>query len=493
MNLTTKKDEILEDYYKNRRIVPPCKTSTKTRWYRISPYDWEESIYWGFKHIALPGIGILIIGILLIIRLYGDLVRESVVYILVILAVVFIASYVREYLRANIYRIPAKDYGISVKEIDVTYDYPNEDREKLFKIPLNTITGPKFKIGFVGDIMKLKKYNLDFDPEIVDFFKGVDIIVGNFEGVITNKRGMIPKQKFNNPPILDDLKKLLTDSTTWLLCISNNHSIDFSNEEFQRSLNIIQNDPQFNVFGCNDVPNVLIKEVPINISTASEWSNQKSWDCISIYNNDKVNSYYCPGKFNILFPHWGYENEKYVRTRLQSDAIAILTGIPQKHSRFKSFVIKIFNLEIYSKEGKSWDFIFGHHPHVRQPIMEVKDYVRDDDGKIIKNDAEKQIELNKLVVFSGGNFTSGASIIRKKKHIYGIIMKGEIGPLKHYPQKYAMSNVEWRRTVNTKDVDTKIVSIDWDKYRTYNLWALILGIALSLMTVLAFIFNLIIP
>ena len=72
-------------------------------------------------------------------------------------------------------------------------------------------------------------------------------------------------------------------------------------------------------------------------------------------------------------------------------------------------------------------------------------------------------------------------------------MKGEIGPLENYPQKYAMSNVEWRRTVNTKDGDTKIVSIDWDKYRTYNLWALILGIALSIITILAFLFNMIIP
>ena len=67
--------------------------------------------------------------------------------------------------------------------------------------------------------------------------------------------------------------------------------------------------------------------------------------------------------------------------------------------------------------------------------------------------------LKKLVAFSGGNFTSGVTFFRKKKHIHGIIMKCKIGPLGN--GKYAVGEVEWWNTFNEIDPNsqekTKIV------------------------------------
>ena len=324
------------------------------------------------------------------------------------------------------------------------------------------------------------------------FFEGVDIIIGNLEGIVTEKRARIPKQAHENPPILCQLKSLLKHNTKWLLCISNNHSIDFGNSDFHDSLNKIQSDPRFDVFGRNDVPNVLVQNFPINIASATEWSNKKNWDCISIYNKAGINSYHCQGKFNILFPHWGYENEKYVRERVRLDAEALLTGGSPEYKKKQKFVRKVFKKQIIPEQFKNWDFIFGHHSHVRQPIMVFEHELKDRANNLIKDSEGKNICLKKLVAFSGGNFTSGAKIIRKKKHIYGIIMKCEIGPLQNCSEQYAMSNVEWRRTVNNKKDKTKTVSIDRTVYRTYNLWALILGIVFIGLFVLSHIFNLLI-
>lgn len=483
MVITTVNNIILDTYYSQTGAVAPCNRNTKTRWGRVSPYDGEETIYWAFKHLTLPGIGVLIVAIILIVQLFKNPIWDAIVAILGISAVVFILSYIRELIRSKIYKIPNG-------EIKVGYDYSGENIEELFRIPLNTITEPKFKIGLVGDIMMLKKYLLDFDQEVIDFFMGVDIIIGNLEGIITPKNARIPKQRHENPPILDQLGTLLTNNTKWLLCLSNNHSIDFGNADFHDSLSKIQRHPKFDVFGRNDVPNVLIQNFPINIASGTEWSNQKNWDCTSIYKSVEINSYHCPDKFNILFPHWGYENEKYIRERVRLDSEALLTGLSPDYKKIQTFVRKVFKKKIIPERNKKWDFIFGHHSHVRQPIMVFEDELRDQEDNPITDSDGDNIRIKKLVAFSGGNFTSGANIIRKKKHIYGIIMKCEIGPLQSYEQKYAIGNVEWRRTINNKEGGSKRVSIDMSKYRTYNLWALILGLVFIGLFAISHIINL---
>ena len=452
----------------------------------ISPYDIKETIYYFCKHLALPGIS----GVLLSLTLLFGIVENSLFvilsYLLIFLAGILLLSVGREFLRGLRYKI--KD--------DVIYlpgPYVFKRQAEDYEPCINKITDVKYRIGFVGDIMKMNKFDLTFHPDIKNFFKDTHLIIGNLEGIISES---CPILKQAHPKkILKKLETLLSGNTKWLLCLSNNHSEDFSSDQFNHSLHTIQNCSNFDVFGRHDVTFIRNQNEDITITCATQWSNQKTWDYTfkynntSINNNNNTNNRYYPfpliqnKNFNILYPHWGFENEKYVRTRFQKDAKGLLKG--------KKLDLKGLQ-KIYKKRGifahpdHKWDLIFAHHPHVLQPIMKVPDSI------MIKG--QESIPYNKLAVFSAGNFTSGANIIRKKKHISGIIMKCEIGPLEGYNDKLAIGKMEWRRTKNSKTrvgkEPTKRVCIDNEKYRTYNKPILVNGLILFIVFLGLHLFNL---
>ena len=296
----------------------------------------------------------------------------------------------------------------------------------------------------------------------------------------------------------------MSPNINWLLCLSNNHSIDYGNKAFHESLIKIQDNLRINVFGRNDVNNVLSQELFINIVSGTEWSNQKTWTCTSRYRNTELWSYHKHdinsngvNRFNILFPHWGYENERYVRKRIQKDATALLTNRDQEYSQYQDYVRRTLDKEILPDENpfRKWDLIFGHHSHTPQPIMRIDDFLTDRNGNRIQDQQRNDIVYHKLVAFSGGNFTSGAWIIRRKKHIYGTVMKCDIGPLKGHRKHLAVGNVEWRTTVNRRGFDDngkkyKAVEFYRRRYRTFAhyLWTLLLGFGIiALILILRYI------
>ena len=422
MTLTQNGRDDLKTYYGSQAVpVYPCEKSDKTKWWILSPYDAKETWYWILKMLVLPGVIAGIIVVLAAFQLYDNLLIPIVSFVLTYVGTLLLIIYYWEKRRAEIYKIPEDEL---LKE-GITH-------------PLNKIKDPKISVGFVGDIMMMRKYKPEFHSSVKDFFKDVKYIVGNLEGIITDKKPLFSKQA-HPKEILNQLDGILSPNTKWLLCVSNNHSIDFGNNLFFDSLKPIQehkndqNQENFNVFGRNDVPKVFIGD-KICLSTATEWSNQKSWTCTSQCEITKLNNYYCRNKFNILFPHWGYENERYVRTRLKDRAKKLL---------------------------KKWDLIFAHHPHVRQPVMEVKgDALFKQDGTPVKDYDGSDAVLKKLVAFSGGNFTSGVTFLRKKKHIHGIIMKCQIGPLENDSKHLAVSKVRWEKTINERvDSKTKLIKI----------------------------------
>ena len=472
MKLTTKNGKDLSDYYDHHiQFGRNCEKNNKTHWWRLTPYDFQETLYYFCKHLALPSVGVIIFLIFLILQILNIPISDLLKNIVLLSAVLILLSVGRECIRAWKYRITKG----KIKDV---YNYQKDKEESLFRICTNTISQTNIRIGFVGDIMKLKNFKLLFDCEVRKFFEDVDLIVGNLEGIMDNsKKSWVTKQIHWNPPILKGLKSLKKHKTKWLLSISNNHSIDFGNRDFCRSLWRIQDTKGFDVFGSHLVPTVIIEyndldksktRNDISISTVSEWCNQKKWGCILKYEDAWIKTLNRSGKFNILYPHWSYENEKYVRSRIQKDAKTLLTGKEQDYSLFQRFIRRYFVTRITPFKSKKWDLIFGHHPHVRQPIMVITDDFTNKDGNTVY--------YKKLVAFSGGNFTSGAKILRKKKHIKGIIMKCDIGPLLGYPKKLVVGNVKWRRTVNKTEGNTKRVCFDNKRYITYNRDALIVGI-----------------
>lgn len=473
MVLTNNNNDILDIYYGTNppgahpAPVLPCNNSIDyNRW--SSPYDPQELIYWVIKMLVLPGLVSVLIIFLVILPRFENPIFVIINAILTPIASVFILIMARESTRAAINRI-------------------SSDRLVSSGSNLNTLADVNFKIGFVGDIMMMNGHILGFSADVITFFNDVNVIIGNLEGIVTNEDCHLSQQR-HIPDILKRLECLLSPNINMLLCLSNNHSIDYGNQAFHDSLIDIQTDPRFNVFGRNDVRNVLVRGLPINIASGTEWSNQNTWTCTSRYRNTELWTYHNDNilnrvnRFNILFPHWGYENERYVRRRIQFDATALLNGEPQVYSQYQNLIRHRLDKLILPDPLRKWDLIFGQHSHTPQPIMRVDDYLTLPNGD--------RILFHKLVAFSGGNFTSGAWIIRRKKHIYGYMMKCDIGPLLGHPNQLAVGKVEWRTTVNVRhtanDKKYKTVEFYSRRYRTFAhyLWSLLLGIGIITLILL---------
>lgn len=342
----------------------------------------------------------------------------------------------------------------------------------------------KYRIGFVGDIMKMDEYNLKFEKRIKKFFGNTNYIVGNLEGIILteqSKNGGIAAQN-HNIEILTQLERIFKDSTQhkkkskWLLCVTNNHSADFSDEEFKNSLKLINDRERFIAIGDKEHAyypwDNSKEEHEINIVVGTMWSNKKTNNLITRFK--ECNRHHVPGKFNILFPHWHYENECYVRSKVQRKSInlklrgeykdkdwrvifkimkhytpdiilkKILPKIPliQRIIKHMPYLKRSKKLKLEEKEQK-WEIIFGHHPHVPQPIT---------------------VYGEGILAYSGGNFTSSK---RRKKHISGMIMKCEIGQVNN-SGPLVLGKIEWSYTINErkkKEIKEVTVIIDCQRNR----------------------------
>lgn len=354
------------------------------------------------------------------------------------------------------------------------FDNPNPKREV------------KYRIGFIGDIMKMNGYELKFEKRIQKFFGDVNLIIGNLEGIILTekylndnnltekgitKKGGLASQK-HKEAILKQLKGMVSTNnkteTKWLLCVSNNHSADFGDEVFKSSRDHINKDNDFYAFGDLDLKHSSfpwddsqgMKE--LNIVAGSMWTNKKCGNLITRFKSETTNDLYKPEKFNIYFPHWHYENESYVRSKLQRKSIYFFLKGEYKERNWNIIynLLEIFKTKIdrgwfqrkmkflyrnkpdeKQKIRQKWNLIFGQHSHVPQPI---KDY---GEG---------------IICYSGGNFTSSE---RRKKHISGLIMKCEICKSNN-PDKVELGKVHWCYTRNERKKKQKEVSVVIDCLRT---------------------------
>jgi len=409
--------------------------------------------------IALP-LGASLIFIFIYQIGFGSInnpIFEWITYISLFIGNIFFTCYWRELARAEYFKITLDDGLI---EEGVTPDITFSNDTEAYTYKLNEIS-EKYKIGFVGDIMMMRKHELEADEKVKDFFSDAKIIVANLEGIVRDC-GSTFKTQAHKPEILTQLGKLLNCNTQWLLCLGNNHSIDFGNKEFHTSLHKIRKSPNTFVFGRNDVSNTYyenpaIPSIYYNLTTATQWSNQHNWDCLTLLedrgSNNGIRAHHHDAHFHILYPHWGFENERYVRTRFQLDARALLTGVRQE---YPNGLPALFNPD----PTQCWDLIIGHHPHVRQPIMKVP-------AKTARN-----VSFNRLVVFSTGNFTSGVHFLRAKKHLFGTSIICGIGPLTADTNQWAIGNVSWQRTVNVRTkpggCKTKTIERDEGDYPSFN-------------------------
>ena len=274
------------------------------------------------------------------------------------------------------------------------------------KYSLNAIS-PKIKLGFLGDIMRLKDKELQFAPELSEFFQDVDYLIGNFEGTILKEKKKGIMVQGHSEKILEVLETLFPPKK-FVLGNANNHSGDLGWNLFNESYTMLK-DHGFLTIGRRDEPCILLNN-QVNVTACTDWTNQPDTPFISYMG--EIDDHFSPeANFNVLFPHWGYEMQFYPN--------------PKQIERTKTLLEK-------------WDLIIGHHSHCPQPITAY------------------EIEtVKKLVAYSLGDFCFGIGI---KKYHHGIVVKVELGPANG---AWKAGEVEWKFTrVNKIDKSTQEIRLE---------------------------------
>lgn len=395
--------------------MPDGRREDLCRNFILKTYSASETIWWGLKHMIVNiYIPILIMLTFISIMFFLgidplSLMRNILFWIVLGVCFFFIAIYL----------------VFMYKHKDIPRALPS-------RIFLNRITHKLATIGFVGDIMPTGPYDIRFSQRVRNFFFNCELIVGNLEGIMVEepsyeKIGRRISTQRHALTIMNLLLSLGKPSKDWLLCVSNNHSGDLGIDGFLEMLRILKG-RNFNFFGNEDNPTFPYSPAGfiINFVAGTMWSNYRKcrfvsrFGCASKYHDDNA--------FNILFPHWHYENEPYVRPLMgEKSRNFIRFGKYKRDKEIEKFYSNPKSNSFQSGLNE-WDFIFGHHSHTPQAIEIITQKI-----------------ISKAIAYSGGNFTSGKG---RRKHRKGIIAKITLGNRLENPNRIVVAELEWRYTYN---------------------------------------------
>ena len=124
-------DELTFYYNNNICLTPPCRNSDHTDWWRISPYNREETKDYVIRMLGLPLLASGVFIVISILSFWGNPILQLTSSILSIIASFLLWSFIREQRRAERYKITAAD-GL----IDVPIPYNVAQEANLFKFNL---------------------------------------------------------------------------------------------------------------------------------------------------------------------------------------------------------------------------------------------------------------------------------------------------------------------------------------------------------------------
>ncbi len=256
------------------------------------------------------------------------------------------------------------------------------------------IIDPKVKLGFLGDLMPLLNANWIISDEAKLFFSDIDYLICNFEGVLFKANKWVTfKLVHNKEDILLKLQEFLPANKI-VLSFANNHSADGGYSNYLKTIERLRS-MGFMVIGEREDPGIILDNA-INIVAATKWSNQAHGYLSFLEHSDK---HYNPkAKFNLLYPHWGYELELYPRPDFIDEAKYYL---------------------------KKWDGIIGHHSHMPAPVTN---------------------ENGKILAYSLGDSVTGLSV---NHYQHGIALKMEVGP--NTEGDWKVGKLDWRYSKINKE------------------------------------------
>ncbi|MBN1906834.1 MAG: CapA family protein [Deltaproteobacteria bacterium] len=259
---------------------------------------------------------------------------------------------------------------------------------------MNPIVKADCSIVFLGDIMSVGMHKITVHESIKNFLSGSQYLVANLEATVTHKRrrkGVIfGALQWQNMDTVDVMEDLFPPEATYL-SVANNHAGDFEDQHYDESCKLLES-RGFHLFGKADRPYVDIN-TRIRLHAGTIWSNQVSNRVHWLRPGQKINAF---GKgLNILFPHWGYELEKYPRQEI---------------------------VDLAKRLAFRFDAILGHHPHTVQPVT-------------IEHTGDKKY----LGAYSLGDFCSDIPL---KAYKYGMAVKMKLGETLF--GDYVIGNIDWR-------------------------------------------------
>lgn len=257
------------------------------------------------------------------------------------------------------------------------------------KSVINQGVVPSIKLGFTGDVMPIKDYSLQIGEDVRAYFAGVDYLLVNMEGVITDQTRLLALN--HRKEIAAYLTQMFPPERT-IIYVANNHAGDFGYPAFAQQFAWLKDHFGY-VIGAHDEAALRIGDV--NIVSATGLSNQI---CNYVAWLDDVDQWYDPtASFNLLLPHWGYELQLY--------------PYPGQIKQAKEYLSK-------------WNMIAGNHSHCPQPAA----------AYTVQNE-------RRAAIYSMGNFCYHHPW---PHHRFGKIAKVAIGP--NGEGRWQAGNLDWEYT-----------------------------------------------
>jgi hypothetical protein len=207
----------------------------------------------------------------------------------------------------------------------------------------------EWTMGFVGDICPLFGREAHVGADVQAFLADCDVIVGNFEGVFSDRLWQ-PFLMKHDPSIFGVLEQI-APLEHWVVSVANNHATDFGMGALRRTLDMLDR-RGLRWLGTVERPRlVLAGDVTL---TAWTWWLNRPADGVAREDPGAPSR----SGLHIALPHWGYEHERRPRSS---------QTVPP-----------------------GYDLIVGHHTHLPQPFEQTSD--------------------DRLVAWSIGNFVTGKQL-----------------------------------------------------------------------------------